>query len=306
MPKRSNNFQRLMVLLHHCFAGTARVTESALVRDQITDDEREVDVYIEAKTADYPMNIAVEVVGTRRKADITWVERMHAKHASLPTNKLVIVSERGFSKPALRRAALYGIEALSIEEALSSDWQFAAKLTATGFIELITFKYGCAIVYESTKDGSLKQEEIGPLSTITDESKEAAVTIDQLLRYALDQPEIKAPLYEQLRKSSDRQFWLRYTPHADLTTLVDGAVVRVKELRIGISVDHTETPVQFSTGRFRGTPFLSGSSHEPGTKQLQFVLIKNREGRVEGRILDEAGIRSLLSDTFEPQEETHL
>ena len=200
----------------------------------------------------------------------------------------------GFSKPALLKAALYGIEAVTIEEALASDWEFAAELTATGFVDLTTFKYGCAIVYDSPDEGGLQQKEITLQSKITVESA-GAVTIDQLVRNALDRTEISTPLFEQLRKSGERQFWLTYTHNSELTTQVDGARVRVKELRIGIHVDYTETPVQYAKGRVRGTPFISGSSDDPATKKLQLVLIKNQEGKVEGRIMDETGIRTLSS-----------
>jgi hypothetical protein len=158
MPERTTKFQRLTALLHSCLAGKARVTESALVRDRITGEEREVDVYIEAEASGYATTIAIEVIETGRKADVTWVERMHARHARLPTDKLVLVSERGFSKPALQKAALLGVEAVTIEEALASDWQLVAKLTETGFFELTTFKYGCAIIYDSPDEGGLNKE----------------------------------------------------------------------------------------------------------------------------------------------------
>jgi hypothetical protein len=47
---------------------------------------------------------------------------MTAKHASLPTSKLVLLASAGFSKAAKRKARLLGIEALSLEEAVDEDW----------------------------------------------------------------------------------------------------------------------------------------------------------------------------------------
>jgi len=43
MPKRSNEFQKLVYLLHEHFAGEARVIESQLLIDRQTDGKVEVD-----------------------------------------------------------------------------------------------------------------------------------------------------------------------------------------------------------------------------------------------------------------------
>ena len=148
MPKRSNQFQRLVLLINRCLAGNAQVIESAMLKDKITGESREVDVLISTDLSVYKVDIAVEVVARARKADATWVESMYAKHSDLPTDKLILVSEKGFYIPALEKAKFYGIETVTIESALAADWKMAIELTTTGIFELTNFKYKCAVIYE--------------------------------------------------------------------------------------------------------------------------------------------------------------
>ena len=61
MPKRSNQFQRLIVSIHHALAGDrAVVEESRELRDRVTGTLREVDIVIESAVGDYPVFLCVE------------------------------------------------------------------------------------------------------------------------------------------------------------------------------------------------------------------------------------------------------
>ncbi len=90
MPKRSNEFQKLVTLINGCLHVSGKVEESALLVDKTNGKEREVDILISSEVADYSVNIAVEVRDRTRKADSGWVEEMYAKHLHLPTDKLVL------------------------------------------------------------------------------------------------------------------------------------------------------------------------------------------------------------------------
>jgi hypothetical protein len=146
MPKRSTDFQMLVTLINGCLRDSGKVEESALLVDKTSGEKREVDVLITSDIADYPVNISVEVRDRARKADITWVEEMHAKHSHLPTDKLVLVSRRGFSKRALDKAKFYGIEAITFEEALETDWDLATRMTSSGVMTVTTINYRCSAV----------------------------------------------------------------------------------------------------------------------------------------------------------------
>src|SRR6185503_6978270 len=96
MPQRSNAFQQLITLLHQQLDDRAVVTESKMLRDQRTGDNREVDIVIDARSGGYPITIGVECIDHKRKASVEWVERMWAKHQDLHTDKIVLVSRSGF------------------------------------------------------------------------------------------------------------------------------------------------------------------------------------------------------------------
>jgi hypothetical protein len=58
MPRRSNLFQRLVLLINSSLAGNARVRESAMLTDKITGELREVDVLTTTNESSYEMQIA--------------------------------------------------------------------------------------------------------------------------------------------------------------------------------------------------------------------------------------------------------
>jgi hypothetical protein len=114
MPRRSNEFQKLVALIHGCLGDSGKVTESALLVDRATGEKRGVDVLIEISG----FLISVEVRDRTRKAGIAWVEEMHAKHSDLATDKLVLVSRNGYYRTALDKARFHGIETMTFADAL--------------------------------------------------------------------------------------------------------------------------------------------------------------------------------------------
>jgi len=122
MPKRSNDFQKLVYLIHHQLAEGATVTESKFLYDRASNANREVDIVIDAHIGDYSLMIGVECQGRGRVASVEWVEQMAAKHETLPTDKLILVSQSGFSEAARRKAGTLGIETMTLGQAVRADW----------------------------------------------------------------------------------------------------------------------------------------------------------------------------------------
>lgn len=291
MPRRSNHFQRLVAILTACLGGNARVTESALLIDKITGEQREVDVHIESRAAGYEVRISLEVVSQRRRADTPWIERMHSKHASLPTNKLVLVSRSGFTKAASTKAKFYGIETLSVEEAIACDWGLLTRLSRTGVFEVINFQYTCSVVVVGA-DGILRKLKTATATKIFNGLAQE-LTFDGFVRHILDQAETKNAFDYQLRTTSERNFWLRYTrPTEDWRVRLEEGESPIKEIHIQIKIDQIRTPVEFASGKFRGVPFLSGANSLPG-RSLHFVMIRDSDTGCRGLLLDEQGVRTL-------------
>jgi hypothetical protein len=79
MPKRTNDFQKLIYLIHHQLVGQATVTESKFLHDRAANIDREVDIVIETQVGDYPLIIGIECQGRGRIATVEWVDQMTTK-----------------------------------------------------------------------------------------------------------------------------------------------------------------------------------------------------------------------------------
>ncbi|KAA8889883.1 hypothetical protein F3087_00705 [Nocardia colli] len=110
MPRRTNPFQELVAILTAHMSAGAVVTESKMLLDLDTGQEREVDICVEQTVAGHLVRVCIECSSHGRPRDVTWVENMHGKHLRLPTNLLVLASESGFTGPALRKAESFRIE----------------------------------------------------------------------------------------------------------------------------------------------------------------------------------------------------
>jgi hypothetical protein len=99
----------------------AVVEESAMLVNRLTGEQREVDVAIRANTAGHEVVVAVEARASVRRADVQWIEGMLGKHAHLPTDKLVLVSQSGFSRQARKLAEENGAVALEPSDLTGED-----------------------------------------------------------------------------------------------------------------------------------------------------------------------------------------
>src|SRR3954447_22596234 len=124
MPKRSNEFQRLVKLVQQSLAPVgAVVAESALVENQ--DTSREIDVLIDGDFGMYRMRIAVEAKDHSRALDVGAVEQIAAKYRpgdGILVNQVVMVSKSGFTKAAAEKARRSNIELLTLRQAELTDW----------------------------------------------------------------------------------------------------------------------------------------------------------------------------------------
>ena len=258
--------------------------------DKVTHEEREVDVLIAANAANYMIAIGLEVVDHSRRAGTPWVENMRAKHANLPVDKLVLVSKRGFTKPALVKARFYGIETLTIERALVTDWPLLAALETTGIFEITSLHYDCAAVCRYP-DGT-REQIVAPLPAPLQVGKHT-VTVGQFANTLLNRPEFRDALVPLMKDRSDRSLWLSFTDPSGIWKLDDdGGRTQIDEMRIGLRVLRSETPVEFASGSYQGTPFVAGAA-VTSPSPLQFVLARREDGTGRGLLVDGAGLRTL-------------
>jgi hypothetical protein len=292
MPKRSNEFQKLVALINGCLRDSGHVEESGLLVDKTTRLEREVDILISGTFADYPINISIEVTDRTRKAGTPWVEEMRAKHSDLPTDKLVLVSRRGFSRSALEKAKFHGIEAITFEEASETDWDLATRLTSSGFLAITTIEYK----YSSVCDHPDGKKVFSPAKRNTKvylPYRDIPTDFDMMAQFFLFEPKIKDILQKQIEDTIDRIFTLDYTPQSGTYVISqDGTEMALLNLSIEIEAKHTTTPMNFAVGRYGKRDVAIGTSSDPGT-QLYYAIVRKEGDRVEGLLLDELGIRRL-------------
>lgn len=127
MPKRTNEFQSLVHQITRQLQPLgAKIEESRLLVDKTMNKQREVDIVVQLQAGPHPVVICLECYSGKRPADVGWVDRMHATHQALNTNKLVLVSRKGFTRDAAEKAKHYGHEAVSIRDASKLDWRSIA------------------------------------------------------------------------------------------------------------------------------------------------------------------------------------
>jgi len=122
MPRRSNEFQKLVFSVYKQLSDKGTVTESKMLVNRVTGVEREVDIVIESPVADQIITISIEVIDRSRPAGLQWIDEMRGKHENLPTDKLVLVSKFGFVKDAFKEAEKHGIDLKNFNNAIQADW----------------------------------------------------------------------------------------------------------------------------------------------------------------------------------------
>lgn len=163
MPKRSTAFQRLIAKIESQInSGDFEVTESKMLKDKITGNEREVDIVIEGKQGAHNFTTSIECTERTRKAGTNWVEEMKTKHAALSTNKLILVSKSGFNSPAKTKAKHYDIETLTLEQAKKENWN--RKIFELSAMDFEAFVEPYLTEIQVTLDGEkYKPEEVNAL-----------------------------------------------------------------------------------------------------------------------------------------------
>ena len=124
MPKRTNEFQQLILLIQSQLASSdAEVTESYTANDTQTQSKTEVDICIYQCVNGIPIRIGMECNSEKRPATVEWVREMLGKYAAIEINKLVLVAKSGFTKEALSKAESNDVLALTLEEATNANWR---------------------------------------------------------------------------------------------------------------------------------------------------------------------------------------
>lgn len=179
MPKRTNLFQEVVEIIHRHMAGDLPVESPAMLRHKVTGKNREVDVVIRSNVAGQEVVVAVEATAKGRAADVQWVEQMLEKHHHLPTNKLVLVSESGFTPDGRSLAEAGGAVPLAPEDMAEGDpayrmnnlraiWPKTVALTPERARVWVRRPDGKVVWFKAPADLWVFSEEGGKVGTLVD------------------------------------------------------------------------------------------------------------------------------------------
>ena len=104
-------FELLVAVIEERLAPKGAIVKSPdRLRDIDTGRWREVDATIRLPVGSTEILVAIECRKRKDSSDVTWIEQLATKRAKVGAAKIIAVSERGFSKPAIQSAARYAIE----------------------------------------------------------------------------------------------------------------------------------------------------------------------------------------------------
>lgn len=115
-------FEKLVARIEQSAAALGRIVRSPdRIRDRATGRLREVDVSIRSSEGVSATLVTVECRKRRRAEDVTWVEQLAAKKASIGADRTIAVSAVGFSQSAAKAAAFHGIELRKLTDITADD-----------------------------------------------------------------------------------------------------------------------------------------------------------------------------------------
>jgi len=92
MPKRSNEYQRLVLLINQHLADTnSKVSESKMLWDPKSKQDREIDIYIEQQAGPYNVSIGIECTKLSRKVGTPTLEKIITKHRNVGIDRTIVV-----------------------------------------------------------------------------------------------------------------------------------------------------------------------------------------------------------------------
>ena len=294
MPKRSNEFQKLIFHIHQQLSTNAKVTESKMLREINSEEEREVVIVIESTTGQYNITISIECIGRRRPADVTWVEQMWAKHQKLPTNKLILISKSGFTSQALETSRLYNIDMLSLKEAISSDWKELWSKFITGRFELVDLKYSYKVLFKNVEvETELLQ--LYPTQLVYFMNGVQA-SLDALVKSIIYDNRVKDSIFEAMKNNSKQDFTIDFHLPENTYIMTDSKEKQgILILRVLVSATYISTSIDMRPGSIGSTEFAHGQGTTP-TSNIVLTFIK-REGvsglQIDGLLADGTGLRKL-------------
>ena len=265
----------------------AKITESDMLKDGKTGDETEVDVTIRSQVGAYPLLVSIEVNAEGRKATVEWVREMVGKHAHLPTDKLVLVNQKGFSRKARNLCEANSIEMLSLDSA-ATDWaRDLAGEKGRLWLKQVTMWPTSVWSFVRSPDGRRLRFEARPDHSVFDADEEVTplgeIVMTLLQRRDLGEESL-------LRVTRDhKSFSVECKSPKGLSMRFEDAVPAeyhtLEELKISGGIALSESTFDVEAGRIGRQNMVWGECNVEGSRKL-FVVGEDLEGNMKQELLD--------------------
>lgn len=288
MPRRTNDFQELIALLHQQMAPSgATVTESEMVLDKATGDVREVDITIQYEIAGIPITIAIECRDHKRPADVLWIEQLMGKFLNRAT-RIVAVSRSGFTPQALEKAAAVGIETMTIAAARDRNW--IAWVEAIDRLRVTLVLHSLAgIGSVNLVDKSIKPEDYGDIR-VTEVNFESAVdgsmlgTAVDIYNRVIDESRID-PIIDDAPRRPDGLIEVRLGLGGTYLTAPDGRRLAVEGVLYLVREEIETIDIPLQPGEYAARSVATGAaSGADWTVKVAYVQGDDRIPRMSLRL----------------------
>lgn len=276
MPKRSNTFQRLALLVHERLGKGWKVDESYMFTDLVTGEKREVDIVAQTMVGTYPIYLSIECRDHSRPADVLWIEGVAKKHEHLPTSKLVLWSRSGFTKAAALKARALKIEAVSQAEAVQADWARLARELIGGHVQHVTPRFTAFIDVNPQEGEPRRLEQVENAAWYSGDGTQVG-TMQGLLQFIADNPQTRTVVLDHTSPGSGNFYIELVPPEPWFTDLPEGGQVRIR--RIGVSIETlTENVALDTASALSEGKVLTLASAKVATGVLELLIQESPDG----------------------------
>ena len=285
MPKRTNEYQKLILAINqHLASSDAIVTESKMLWDPLSEQDREIDILIEDNSGPYKVTIGIECTAKSRPIGVPTMEQLINKHKSVGIQKTVIVSKSGFAVSAKKYAKKMQIDAISFGQALTKPWP--SYLNKAKDVRLIL--------------NSTTINDIDFNVTFLEDAEKVEYSLETIvLTYKNERLLISDFVYNLISSPSTQNIKESYIVDVEMTnygskhygewefkheiiiTDKNGVKAKCTKMSANFTVAHSSSPEQLNYEDFNNKPVIYGSSDNLGAKQDTNITVTatgNNEG----------------------------
>lgn len=278
MPKRSNDYQKVIYFVRQHIAPDAVVRESVMLTDKATGATREVDVLVEGNFAGEKISIGIEVRDHKRPQSVVWVDEVYGKYRDLPVDKVVLVSRSGFTRSALTKAGSLGYEALTPHQEIGRYGPLARVAIEAEAKSLKGVRMRDALAYLTDQELPVRMKES---TALYDPHGVEASNAFELSQFAMSRPDMAGVIdkSDPIHKGLDVTF-TEFNLHNNVTGEdfaprirfeSNGSLHEIKSVRFLWEIEVTRERVELEHGAMRGTPFAFGRAEILGVDTLVLV-----------------------------------